>query len=132
MVSVFVYKITTGPLLRGENRVVQEVEDHTANLEVGSFVAVNLLEWDQTPVIGKVTAMNDGHVTLHYWKGTYQSSWKPDHFRRDQRKVMWTHDLPKEVILLSNFMLTQDKFVRPEIASYLAQRNRGTVGTEEQ
>ena len=76
-----------------ENRAVQEVEDHTADLEVGSFVAVNLLDWDQTPVIGKVTAINDGHVTIHYWKGTYESSWKPDHFRRNRRNVAWTQDL---------------------------------------
>ena len=39
---VFVCKITTRPLRRGENRALHEVEDHTADLEVGSFVAVNL------------------------------------------------------------------------------------------
>lgn len=95
------------------------MEDHTADLELGSFVAVNLLDWDQTPVIGKITAINDGHVTIHYWKGTYESSWKPDHFRRNRRKVAWTQDLPKEVILLSNFTLTRDKYLRAETAAYL-------------
>ena len=67
---VFVYRITTGPLREGENRAVQEVEDHTADLDVGSFVALNFLDWDQTPVIGKVAAINDGHVTIQYWKDT--------------------------------------------------------------
>ena len=97
------------------------MENHTADLEVGSFVAVNLLDWDQTPVIGKVPAINDGHVTIHYYKGTYESSWKPDHFRRNRGKVAWTQDLPKEVILLSNFTLIRDKFLRPETASYLRE-----------
>ena len=115
----FFFKITTGPLRRGENRAVQEVEDHIADLEIGSFIAVNLLDWDETPVIGKVTAIHDDHVTIHYWKGTYESSWKPDYFRTNRRNVEWKQDLPKEVILLSNFTLTRDKYLRPETATYL-------------
>lgn len=95
------------------------MEDHTADLEVGSFKAVNLLDWDQTQVFGRVTIKNDGHVTKHYWKGTYESSWKPDYFRTNRRNVAWTQDLPKEVILLSSFTLTRDKYLRPETATYL-------------
>ena len=62
------------------------MEDHTADLEVGLFEAVKILDWNQTPVIGKVNAINDGHVTIHYWKGTYESSWEPDHFTTESKK----------------------------------------------
>ena len=69
-IYIYIYIITTGPLRRGENRAVQEVKDHTADLKVGSFIAVNLLNWDETTVIAKVTALHDDHVSIHYWKGT--------------------------------------------------------------
>ena len=52
-----------------------------------TWKSVNLLDCDQTPVIGRYTAINDGHVTIYYWKGTYQSILEPDHFRGNQRKV---------------------------------------------
>jgi len=70
---VFFFKITTGPLCREVNNDVQQVDDHTANLKVGLLKALNLLNWDQTLVIGKMTAINYTSVTIHYWK--------PDYFR---------------------------------------------------
>lgn len=85
-------------------------------MEIGSLIAVNLLDWDQTPVIGKVTAVDETSVTIHYWKGTYETSWKPDFYRRG---VPWTQDLRKEAILLSNFTLKRDKHLRPETSAYL-------------
>ena len=94
-------------------------DDHTTNLEVGSFIAINILDWDQTPVNGKVMAINDTSVTIHHWKGTYESSWKPNYFREGGRNVTWTQDLPKEVILLSNFTLNQEKHLQRGTAAYL-------------
>ena len=67
----------------------------------------NLFEWDQTPVIGKVTGIYNDHVTIHHWKGPYESSWKPVYFRTNRRNSVETRsqDLPKEVILLSSYTL---------------------------
>ena len=94
-VVVFFSKITTGPLRRGENRAVQEVEDHTADsVEVGFSKAINLLDWDKIPVFWKFTAIYVDHVSIHYCKGTYKSSWKPDYFRTNRRNVAWKQALP--------------------------------------
>lgn len=43
----------------------------------------------------------------------------PTTFRTNRRNVAWTQDLPKEVILLSSFTLTRDKYLGPETATYL-------------
>ena len=36
-----------------------------------------------------------------------------------KRKVVWTQDLPREVILLANSTITHDKFLGPETATSL-------------
>ena len=74
---VFFFKITTGPLCREVNNDVQQVDDHTANLKVGLLKALNLLNWDQTLVIGKMTAINHTSVTIHQTiSGRVKEMWR--------------------------------------------------------
>ena len=66
-----VFQITIGRSRRSVNQEerAEHVDDHTADLVAGSSVAVNLANWNKTPVIGKITAIGDETFTIHYWKG---------------------------------------------------------------
>ena len=108
-VSHSVFQITIGRTRRSVNQGerVEQVDDHTADLVAGSFVAVNLANWSKTPVIGKITAIGDETFTIHYWKGSYNSEWQPDLYRaRGNQPVPWLQELPKTAIILANFELS--------------------------
>ena len=78
------------------------MEDHTADLEVGSFVAVNLLDWDQSPGShwegpGYTEMMAMSQYTTR--KALMSLAGTPTTLAGiEELKIAWTQDLPNEVI----------------------------------
>ena len=57
-------------------------DDFLDRIEVGSFVAVNLSNYDKIPVIGKVLQINNDTVKIHYWKGSFKGKFSPQNLPR--------------------------------------------------
>ena len=85
---------------------METVESCLDNLEVGSLVAVKLVNYAKEPVIGKVQQVHADSFTLQYWRGTYNGKWAPQTLPRSQRP--WVDELPKSCIILCMFSLTDD------------------------
>ena len=64
-------------------------------------MAVHLSNWKKTPVIGKITEIEEDTVVVHYWKGSYN--------KHMQRGTPWLNQLPKSCILLCNVELEEDQ-----------------------
>lgn len=122
VVTIFFLQITIGRRNFNQGERVEHVDDHIAGLTVDSFVAVSLANCNKTPVIGKVTAIGEDTISIHYWKGGYNSEWHPDSYRaRSSRSqpVPWIQDLPKDAILLSNFQLNENNRLLADTKRYL-------------
>ena len=71
-------------------------------LKERDFVAVELVNYRRTPVIGKVFEVNEDAFVICYWKGSYNKEWKPYMLparRGDKESRLWTEQLPKSCIL---------------------------------
>ena len=66
-----IYKGRYRPPTERENPVLA-TDDFLDTIEVRSFVAVNLSNYDKIPVIGKVLQINNDTVKIHYWKGSFK------------------------------------------------------------
>ena len=91
-----------------EERVI-ESDNPYENLKVGSLVAVLLSNYDKYPVIGEIIELGEENVQIHYWKGSYLKSWAPHNITKSKEKIPWTDTLPKRSIILSNFILKDNK-----------------------
>ena len=102
---------------------VEEVDDPLESLKVGSMVAVLLSNYRKFPVIGEVLAIDGENFQIHYWEGTYLSNWCPHMVRKKGCKEVypWTDCLPQRSIILSNFVLEDNKLTRGQ-RSYLKNK----------
>lgn len=99
-----------------KNPVVTQ-DDCLENIEVGSFVAVNLSNCDKVPVLGKVLEASADRVKVHYWKGSFKGKWSPHNAPRT--RTAWVDDLPKECIILCSFSLTEGNKLFPSTRKHL-------------
>ena len=86
-------------------------DDFLTTIEVGSFVAVNLSNYDKIPVIGKVLQINTDSVKIHYWKGSFKGKFSPQNIPRSRSP--WVDELPKNCIILCSFSLTDGDKLLP-------------------
>ena len=69
-------------------------------------MAVSLLGYDKTPVIGKVIEKSQDKILIEYWKGSWNKKWQP----WKERGQLWTDELSKDCIYLTAFELQDSKF----------------------
>ena len=92
-------------------------DDFLDTIEVGSFVAVNLSNYDKIPVIGKVLQINNDTVKIHYWKGSFKGKFSPQNLPRS--RTPWVDELPKSCIILCSFSLTDGHRLLPSSRKHL-------------
>ena len=80
-----------------------KVNDIWQHVHVDGFVAV-AIENCSVPVIGKVLEKSEKTIKIHDWKGSWNKKWTP---WLNYRKL-WTDELPKECVYLSDFELDAD------------------------
>ena len=64
----------TGHYGSGKTHAVEAIDDCLEKIEVGTFVAVHLANYDGVPVIGKVLKVSESMVKIHYWKDLLRGS----------------------------------------------------------
>ena len=69
------------------------------------LVAVNTVEKEGKPAIGKVLKVREVDVVVQWMKWGYLSSWKPWTLQKGKKVVPWEDALPKESIILYDFEL---------------------------
>ena len=84
------------------NNGVNEVE--TPPVEVGSFVAVYLANWNLEPALGRVTKTPNKYFHIEYYKEVDQE-WQPWIVKINNSNIVWTQKLSRDCIVLSNFEL---------------------------
>ncbi|XP_068669901.1 uncharacterized protein [Montipora foliosa] len=104
------------PPTERENPVLAS-DDFLDRIEVGSFVAVNLSNYDKIPVIGKVLQINNDTVKIHYWKGSFKGKFSPQNLPRS--RTPWVDELPKSCIILCSFSLTDGDRLLPSSRKHL-------------
>lgn len=80
------------------------VEDVWQHVDVGSFVAVHLVNYAKDAVLGEVLEKKDNEFVIHYWKGSWNKKWQPWLLRN---KEPWTDVLPKQCVYLASFRLNE-------------------------
>ena len=98
-------------------------------LKERDFVAVELVNYRRTPVIGKVFEVNEDAFVICYWKGSYNKEWKPHMLparRGDKESRLWTEQLPKSCILCFGFTLDDSSKLLPGTKSYLKKAYKDT------
>ena len=65
---------------------IRRVEDHSG-LKEAQFVAVNTVEKEGKPTIGKVLKVREMDVVVQLMKGGYSSSWKPWTLQKGKKVV---------------------------------------------
>ena len=63
----------------------------------GDFVALNLQDNEEVPVIGKVLKVGVTDLSLEYWRGGWEIKWRP--WRAGGQ--VWKDKLPEACVLLS-------------------------------
>ena len=76
-------------------------------LEPGTFVAVNLINCNKIPVIGKVTEVKEDEFSIYYWKGSYNKAWTPHMVKSGRKSVPWVDNLPKQSVIMCRFQLDE-------------------------
>ena len=119
---VLFLQIYTGRYIAPRNREnpVEHVDSFIEGLQVETFVAVFLSNWDEEPVIGVVKEVTEEHFKIHYWKGTYRGRWSP--LNKPRSREPWTQMLPKECIIIHSFELTEAKKLQATTRRHLMEK----------
>ena len=103
---------------------MEAVDDCLEKIEVATFVAVHLANYDKVPVIGKVLEVSESMVKIHYWKGSFEGKWRPKDVSR--RRTPRIDELPKTCVIVCSFLFSEDsKLLRhlPENISKMSMLN---------
>lgn len=82
----------------------------------GDFVSLIIEDSDELPVIGKVLKVDTEELCVEYWRGRWETKWRP---WRERGKV-WRDQLPKRCVLLA-FQLNQDNKLPTKIVNELKE-----------
>ena len=88
-------------------------------MEPGTFVAVNLINCNKIPVIGKVTEVKEDEFSIHYWKGSYNKAWTPHMVKSGRKSVPWVDHLPKQSVIMCHFQLDEQNKLQQNTRKYL-------------
>ena len=83
---------------------VATVDDVWDHVSIGSFVAVNIENYNKVHVVGKVLEKIEDEFTIHYWKGSWNKKWEPWF----QNEHPWTDVLPRGCVYLAAFNLNEN------------------------
>jgi len=98
------------------------VDDHLEGVKEGVFVAVHLENCKKHPVIGQVIEVNESDFQIHYWTGSYRKEWKPHMITaKGKEEVPWTDYLPLRCILVTGFLLEENKMAS-KLQKYLSKK----------
>ncbi len=98
---------------------VTKTDEYLCNLVPGAFVAVNISNYKTFPVIGKVTDVGENEIKLDYWQESYNKSWHPHLLTRNKKKIAWSDTLPKQSIILCNFLLDDNRKLQENTRRFL-------------
>ena len=79
-------------------------------------VSLIIEDSDELPVIGKVLKVDTEELWVEYWRGGWETKWRP---WRERGKV-WRDQLPKRCVLLA-FQLNQDNKLPTKIVNELKE-----------
>ena len=96
-----------------------ETDDYLRDLRAGVFVAVNISNYKKFPVIGKVIHVHEKKFEIEYWQGSYNKPWYPHLITRNKKKVAWSDTLPKQSIILCNFLLDDNGKLQENTRKFL-------------
>jgi len=65
------------------------------------MVAVRSAKYTEKPLIGQVTAVNEGNITINWYIGTYSGNWKEWKGRQEGKPVIFSDSIPYKDVLLS-------------------------------
>jgi hypothetical protein len=94
--------VYTGPYVRPGVTHVDDIWEHVL---VDGFVAVALVGYEKSPVIGKVMKKLKDKVTIEYWKGSWNKKWEP----WVNGGTIWRDELSKDCVYLAAFELHDSK-----------------------
>ena len=79
-------------------------------------VSLIIEDSDELPVIGKVLKVDTEELWVEYWRGGWETKWRP---WRERGKV-WRDQLPKRCVLLA-FQLNHDNKLPTKIVNELKE-----------
>ena len=100
---------------------VETVDACLQNIEVQTFVAVNLSNYNKMPVTAKVLEVNEEKIKIHYWKGTFKGKWSPQNVPRTWNP--WVDELPKDCVILCSFSLQEESKLFPSTRKHLQDKH---------
>ena len=109
----------TGPYKRPEVNDIEKSDDYLTSLVPDVFVAVHISNYKKTPVIGKAVDVMEDTFAIHYWKGTYNSSWEPLFVKQNGTPTPWTDTIPKQSVILCAFQLDEHRNLQDHSWKYL-------------
>ena len=77
------------------------------SLQIGEFVGLHCLKYNERPQIGKVIQEEKNNsIYIRWYDGTYSGIWKPYTYRHGKKTINWDENIPLEDIVLRNIELT--------------------------
>lgn len=140
----FLFKIYVGPYQnpRRRQRNQRPLDDATAtaqntedgsgdpflspvNVEqllVGQYVAVDVEEWSNQPLIGQVEKIGQSMVTIRWLDGSYNGTFRDSYVGSGANRKPWTDEIAKSQIVMIGVQFSSSRRIRREDIEELKAR----------
>ena len=91
------------------------------SLEKGQLVALNVINCNLRPLLGKITEIRSCDLDIIGLEGSYTRPWKAAKKKEGRTIVDWTDTVPKSAVILFDFKLTTTNRLRKATIQHLKE-----------
>ena len=91
-------------------------------LLVGHYVAVNIEEWSNRPLIGQVEKIGQPMVTIRWLDGSYNGTFRDSYVGSGGNRKPWTQEIDKSQIVMIGVQFSTSRRIRREDIEELKAR----------
>ena len=91
-------------------------------LKMGIFIAVDVPEWTNRPLIGELKEIEDFSVKLKWLHGSYSESFLEAFTGQGKQRQHWIQEIPLKQIVMIDIQFTKSKRLRKEDIEELKER----------
>ena len=92
-----------------------------SSLEEGQLVALNVINCNLRPLLGKITKVHSCDLDIIWLEGSYTRPWKVAKKKEGRIIVDWTDTVPKSAVILFDFELTATNKLRKATIQHLKE-----------
>ena len=107
-----------------DNRVPFLAPVDVNQLSVGHYVAVNIEEWSNRPLIGQVEKIGEPMVTIRWLDGSYNGTFRDSYVGSGANRQPWTQEINKSQIVMIGVQFSSSRRIRREDIEELKARYR--------